>query len=281
MPPPAVDREPGARAPLPELQQPRSVQPRRPPGPLLLLCFLLPPLPISSSLTHLHLSQVRHEQRHGWAPPADAKSPPWPPFVLIAAFRIPAGSASSASPSCRSPSTSTTYRHGPAPPPEMPRPPPEPAKKTSSSRAALSFPVLSSRTSSPFSPPHSPEPLSLSLSLSLSLCPQEYATAAGIFSPSLLVGSSRPCFQPRLSMPKNGGHLPRRTPSVPCAHVAEVHRATGVSLNLPMSFCFRNEQSASAARADPFQIDRTCLGRPRLGPAGGLPAPPLTGLGPW
>ena len=100
----------GARAPLPEPQPPRSVQPRRRLGPLLLLCFLLPPLPISSSLTHLPLSQVRHEQRHGWAPPADAKSPPWPPFVLVAAFRIPAGSASSVSPSCRSPSTSTTHR---------------------------------------------------------------------------------------------------------------------------------------------------------------------------
>ncbi|XBI62505.1 hypothetical protein VPH35_043112 [Triticum aestivum] len=41
----------GARAPIPELQPPCSVQPCRPPGPLLLLCFLLPPLPISSSLT--------------------------------------------------------------------------------------------------------------------------------------------------------------------------------------------------------------------------------------
>ncbi|XP_037481487.1 uncharacterized protein LOC119359369 [Triticum dicoccoides] len=162
MPSPAVDRESGARAPLPEPQPPRSIQPRRPPGPLLLLCFLLPPLSISSSLTHLPLSQVRHEQPHGWAPPADAKSPLWPPFVLVDALRIPAESASSASPSCRSPSTSTTCRHGLAPPPEMPRPPPEPAKNE---------------------------------------LQQEHAAAARIFSSSLLVGSSRPCFPSSLTAP--------------------------------------------------------------------------------
>ena len=33
----------------------------------------------------------------------DARRPPWPPFVLVAAFRIPAGSASSASPFRRRP----------------------------------------------------------------------------------------------------------------------------------------------------------------------------------
>ncbi|XBI72078.1 hypothetical protein VPH35_066118 [Triticum aestivum] len=72
---------------------------------------------------------------------------------------------------------------------------------------------------------------------------------------------STACGRPR----PQAGWIPRRPgPAPPLPD-------PGVSLNLPLSFCFRDEQIASAARADRFQIDHTRLGRPPSSPAGPKP----------